>query len=467
MHILQKILADRDKPGCARGVYSVCSANEFVISAAMEEGVRTGAPVLIEATANQVNQYGGYTGMKPADFKEYAESLARKAGLDGDMLILGGDHLGPLTWQNECEADAMAKSEILIRDFIAAGFVKIHIDTSMRLADDDASARLSDETIAARAARLAAAAENARRSEQDASQAARQPLYIIGSEVPIPGGATGEDGNYNIPGGAAGEDGSCNIPGGAAGVGGESIDHGVRVTSPEQLLSTYRTFRDAFERAGLGGAFSRVLGIVVQPGVEFGDDQIDEYDRGEAKRLIAALPECGGLVFEGHSTDYQTKYKLREMARDGVAILKVGPALTFALREALFALEHIERELLSARSAEYTLSNFAGELDASMMRKPGDWIKHYRGGGPELYFKRRFSLSDRARYYLPDPTVQRAERLLIDNVNSVNIPLSLISQYLPTVYTAIREGRCAPDAESMLKMRVKDCIADYLFAVTC
>ena len=41
---------------------------------------------------------------------------------------------------------------------------------------------------------------------------------------------------------------------------------------------------------------------------------------GKAKELAAAIKEIPDLVFEGHSTDYQTKIKLREMVEDGVAI---------------------------------------------------------------------------------------------------------------------------------------------------
>ena len=54
----------------------------------------------------------------------------------------------------------MADAEELIRHYVGAGFTKIHIDTSMKVADDDPNIRLSDETIARRGARLARVAED-------------------------------------------------------------------------------------------------------------------------------------------------------------------------------------------------------------------------------------------------------------------------------------------------------------------
>ena len=52
-----------------------------------------------------------------------------------------------------------------------------------------------------------------------------------------------------------------------------------------------------------------------------------------------------GLVFEAHSTDYQPPESLSRLVIDGFAILKVGPGLTFALREALYALDEIAAAL--------------------------------------------------------------------------------------------------------------------------
>ena len=95
-HPIRKMIEKRKK-GIFCALPSYCSANELVIEAIMEEAGRNDDFVLIEATANQVNQYGGYTGMQAADFVAYINEIADRVGFDKERLMLGGDHLGPLT----------------------------------------------------------------------------------------------------------------------------------------------------------------------------------------------------------------------------------------------------------------------------------------------------------------------------------------------------------------------------------
>ena len=102
--------------GCRRaaneavGITSICSAHPVVIEAALRHGQRRSADVLIEATCNQVNQDGGYTGMTPGDFRAFVESIARDVGFDPSRLILGGDHLGPNPWKHLPVEDALDKA---------------------------------------------------------------------------------------------------------------------------------------------------------------------------------------------------------------------------------------------------------------------------------------------------------------------------------------------------------------------
>ncbi len=285
-----KQIVKAQKEGRAVGIYSCCSANEYVIRAALLKGKKDNSCVLIESTANQCDQYGGYTGMKPADFKAFVEDIAKEIGFDTNKLFLGGDHLGPLTFTSLNEEEAMKEADELIRCYVSAGFTKIHIDTSMRVKDDDVNTRLSDETIARRGARLAKVAEEAYAKLLETNPDAIEPVYIVGSEVPIPGGAQG------------------------------AVDEGVQVTKPEDFKATLNTFEKAFKDNGLDHAWSNVIGIVVQPGVEEKDSGCTEYDRAKAVDLCAAIRDYDNIVFEGHSTDYQTKSKLREMVEDGIAI---------------------------------------------------------------------------------------------------------------------------------------------------
>lgn len=408
------------KRGEAAGICSVCSAHPIVLEAAMEHAMAKGAPLLVEATANQTNQFGGYTGMLPAHFRDLVFGIAEKAKMPKESIILGGDHLGPLVWAKENEAEAMQKAHDLIRLFVQSGFTKIHIDTSMRLGDDDENAPLSDGTIARRAAALCKTAERVK-------DARNLPVYVVGSEVPIPGGAT------------------------------ENED-GVAVTSVGALRNTIEAFRAAFMAEGLEDAWRRVIAVVVQPGVEFADNSVVTYDEAKAEPLARCMRGVDSMVLEGHSTDYQTKQNLSNMKRDGIAILKVGPAVTFALREALFALECVERAIhASAPGGGY--SDFAATLDAAMLENPDNWIRHYHGTAEEIALKRKYSLSDRCRYYLGDRRVNGALERLCKNVES--IPLGLLMQYLPKQADKVLSGELSPDAKSLIKSKIKDILETY------
>ncbi len=431
IHPLKDIVR-KQKNGIAAGIYSACTANEYVILAAMERAARSNDYLLIEATANQVNQFGGYTGMTPIDFRDFVYELAKKVGFPKDKIILGGDHLGPLTWSNEEEESAMKKSCQLINDYVLAGFTKIHIDTSMRLKNDSTNEALSTQVIARRGAILCEVAEEAYRQLCLRDINALRPVYVVGSEVPIPGGS-------------------------------QSEEEGVQVTRVCDLEETIEAFKTEFYKLNLNTAWENVIAIVVQPGVEFGDETIHEYNREAARELCSALKKYPNLVFEGHSTDYQTPAALREMVEDGIAILKVGPALTFALREGLFALNRIEEELFRY-NPDVRLSNFAAVLDEAMLQNPSNWAKHYHGSGIKLRLARKYSLSDRSRYYLPDNSVRDSIQRLLKNLDSINIPLTLISEFMPMQYIKIRKGELSNNPESLLKDRVVDCIDDYLYA---
>lgn len=425
-----QLLWDR-ATGCQKGIYACCSANEYVIRAALRRAKARDAVVLVEATANQVNQDGGYTGMTPAEFRAFLDRLAARERMPAHRLLCGGDHLGPLTWRHLGEAQAMPKAETLVRSYVLAGFSKIHIDTSMRLADDDPDRRLPDQVIARRGAALCAAAEDAFAELCTTHPGAPAPVYVIGSEVPIPGGAM------------------------------ENEDT-VAVTRPEDCRATLEAFQEAFLQRGLEKAWERVIALVVQPGVEFADESVVEYDRTAAHSLMACLKEWPALVFEGHSTDYQPKERLRELVEDGVAILKVGPALTFALREGLFALERIETELAGLRP--FPRSGFRATLEWAMGEDDHYWGGYYQGREADMRYARAFSFSDRARYYLPAPRVSAALSTLLSNLDREGIPMALLSQYLPVQYQRVRDGQLSPRAEDLLMDHVGDWIDDYLYA---
>lgn len=427
-----KQLVINHKNGIKKGIMSVCSANKFVIEAVMENAKNHNELVLIESTANQVNQFGGYTAMNPKDFVCFVNKIAQSCGFNKSNLILGGDHLGPLTFVKENENKAMELAKELIEQYVLAGFTKIHIDTSMKLADDDKNTRLTDEVIAKRGAQLCIAAEKAFKKLLKTDQNILAPVYVLGSEVPIPGGAQGEE------------------------------QESIQITKSEDFTSTVNTFKNRFQEMGLEDAWDRVVAFVVQPGVEFSDTTIDEYDRKEAEELVKTIDNFPNLVFEGHSTDYQTKECLRMMVEDSIAILKVGPAVTFALREAVFALEGIEKELLG--KTDKHLSNFSNILENEMIKNPKNWENHYTGSMDGLQIKRKFSYSDRCRYYLNNENVNKSIYRLIENLSEAEIPKTLLSQYMPIQYTKVRSGIIKNTPTELIKDRIINYVDEYGYA---
>lgn len=172
-------MVEQHKRGKANGIYAVCSAHPIVLEAAIRYAHAYHTPLLIEATSNQVDQFGGYTGMTPADFRSFVCRLADSLDFSQDMLILGGDHLGPNRWQNLPAEQAMANADDLIKSYVAAGFKKIHLDCSMSCANDPVP--LTDEIVAERTARLAKVAEETCMAHFGESDL----VYVIGTEVPV------------------------------------------------------------------------------------------------------------------------------------------------------------------------------------------------------------------------------------------------------------------------------------------
>nr|WP_301538149.1 tagatose-bisphosphate aldolase subunit KbaZ [Providencia rettgeri] len=419
MHPLEKIV-QQNKLGQQNGIYSVCSAHPFVIEASLQQALDNNSFLLIEATSNQVDQFGGYTGMTPADFYHYVTEKAEKVGFPLNQLILGGDHLGPNRWQDLPAADAMDNADVLIAAYVAAGFKKIHLDCSMSCADDPVP--LTDEIVAERAARLAVIAEKTAKQQFGRSDI----VYVIGTEVPVPGGAT------------------------------EALE-GVEVTSPDAARKTLECHAEAFEKAGVGDCWQRVIGLVVQPGVEFDHTGVIDYQPEKAQALSKVVDDYSHLVFEAHSTDYQTEDAYKQLVRDHFAILKVGPALTFAMREALYSLCEIENEMFPAKQC----SHLKEKMERLMCSEPHFWQKYYHGDIHQQAFARVYSFSDRIRYYWPDKEISDAIDKLMNNLSAKPIPLPLLSQYLPHQFKQLREGLIDGSPKSFVFAKIRDVLSVY------
>jgi D-tagatose-1,6-bisphosphate aldolase subunit GatZ/KbaZ len=411
------------------GIYSVCSANSFVLEAVMLQAKRDETPLLIESTSNQVNQFGGYTGMTPGKFAAAVKEIARSVHFPEENLILGGDHLGPNPWQNETSDEAMKKASDLVEASVSAGYTKIHLDTSMRCMDDEGSTTPEANIIAERAALLCEASENVVKTN---SLLNMKPLYVIGTDVPIPGGAQEDLADIHI-------------------------------TQVDDVEQTIELTKEAFLKRDLDEAWERVIAIVVQPGVEFGNEWVVAYLPQKSKQLSLFIENYNKLVYEAHSTDYQKKDDLRRMVKDHFAILKVGPWLTFAFREAVFAMANIEKECLSGRKG-ITPSNLINVIEKTMNENPLYWKNHYHGDQDELGFAFKYSYSDRIRYYWPFPEIDSSLNRLLNNLQSNSIPLTLLSQFLPTQYQAVTEGQIQNTPQELIYHKINEVTSIYVEA---
>lgn len=401
-----------NRAGSGKAMPSVCSAHEDVLMASLMLAQDRRQTVLIEATSNQVNQFGGYTGMTPQDFARYVGQIAAAAGSDMDLVILGGDHLGPQAWRSEPADVAMGHAAVMMRDYVGAGFRKIHLDCSEGCAGEPA--QVGDALAAARAAELAKVCEET---------APGEVLYVIGTEVPPPGGARADE-------------------------------HGITPTSPERARATLEAHRQAFAALGLDAAFARVRGLVVQPGLEFAPSHIDHFDRMQPDLLSAALDGYPDLCFEAHSTDYQNDDVYPDLARRHFGILKVGPALTFAWREALYGLSHVDSWL-------HGTPHISATMERLMMANPKPWKGHY----PDDRALRHFGYADRIRYYWNEPDAQSELKDLHERLANAAIPEPLLRAYIPHSVATTAENlarRGIPLSRAILISSVQLALEPYM-----
>jgi len=424
-------IIEQQKTGKIVGITSICSSNPYVIEAALIRTRNHNNVVLIESTSNQVDQFGGYTGMTPTDFVKFIYELAQKCNYPKDKIILGGDHLGPNVWQHEPPELALKKAKDQIKTYVEAGYSKIHLDASMPLKGDptDHKGALPLELSALRTAELCAVAEETFNKSNNSD---RQLSYIIGTDVPIPGGA-----HHSL---------KDIVP-----------------TKVGEVKNTIQLTQKSFEELGLLEAWNRVIAVVVQPGVDFSQDSILEYNRQKTASLTSLIESKDNLVYEAHSTDYQKGNSLREMVEDHYAILKVGPWLTFAYREAVIALTRVEHEFLSQRK-DVILSDLQKTINLEMDNFPKYWQKHYKGSKGEINLSKIYSYSDRVRYYWPFENIQKGLNRLIQNLTENPIPLTLISQYLSGQYWKIRNSELSLNPVRIIHDNISKVLEIYDYA---
>jgi D-tagatose-1,6-bisphosphate aldolase subunit GatZ/KbaZ len=413
---LRQIIA-RNRAGEPVAIPSVCTAHPDALEASLTLAETLDEPVVIEATSNQVNQDGGYTGLRPAGFIAYVNDIAARAGVRPSRILFGGDHLGPQAWRKRPAEQAMDKAHRMVADYAAAGFTKIHLDCSEGCAGEPA--QLPDHITATRSAALATTAL------QHAPDPAKL-LFVIGTEVPPPGGA-------------------------------RTDDHGdIPPTTPEAATATLAAHEAAFRAANL--SLDQIGGLVVQPGVEFSPMEVHHLPLHRDPGLLASLANWPDICLEAHSTDYQHPQVFPRLAELGFAFQKVGPALTFAWREALYALD-----TLRFQAGWATGPSLADDMEAVMLADPGHWQGHYHGTSAEPRVERHFGLADRIRYYWPQAQARKAVVRLFADLEGRNLPdPALLAHFRPDEIAAARQSRrCL--APALALARVQSALRPYFF----
>ena len=101
-----------------------------------------------------------------------------------------------------------------------------------------------------------------------------------------------------------------------------------------------------------------------------------------------------------------------------------------------------------------------------MLDQPGQWQQYYAGTAEEQAIARRYSYSDRMRYYWPDPQVEAAVGALLESLTHREIPDPLLSAFLPAQYERVRSRVLPPAPRELVIDRVRDVLRTYAAAVT-
>lgn len=414
--ILRRVIA-RNRAGEAAAIPSVCSAHPEVLRACLMRAEVLDRPIVIEATSNQVNPDGGYTGLTPAGFVGFVGQIAAAAGVRRERIIFGGDHLGPQVWRKGAADAAMARARDMVTAYVQAGFAKIHLDCSQGCAGEPA--QLGNALAAARAAELA----------QACHAAAADPgalLYVIGTEVPPPGGARKDEAAAIAP------------------------------TTAASASATLAAHAAAFTRLGLVAEIGQIGGLVVQPGVEFSPMAVHHLPLARDPGLRAVLADWPQTCLEAHSTDYQHPAAYPRLAALGFAFQKVGPALTFAFRQAVYGLDTLCQMAGWASGA-----SLCDTMERLMLADPGAWQGHYHG--EDLRLQRHFGLADRIRYYWPQPEAKATVARLLADLQGRALPEALLRQVFAPAVLERADGLAMARPQALIAATIQLALDPYFF----
>jgi D-tagatose 6-phosphate 4-epimerase len=130
------------------------------------------------------------------------------------------------------------------------------------------------------------------------------------------------------------------------------------------------------------------------------------------------------------------------------------------MREALYGLDHIAREL----DPVWENSALEPQMERIMLAEPKYLVDYYQGASGEQRLLRHYSYSDRIRYYWPAEDAKAAVSRLLAKLDAQPIPEPLISQFLPHCYQAVRQGVIAPRPRPLILEAIRQAFRPYLVA---
>lgn len=340
---------------------SFCTSNFDVIKAIFLYVKKKKYPVLLECTSNQVNQFGGYTGLNPREFNKKVKSLNSEIKIRKENIILGADHLGPLPWKNFDKKKAFLNAKQLLRLIVKENFTKIHLDTTIKCRNDK---NLNLEEIRSRFLEL---------FNIIPKRKLNKIYFVAGSEVPFAGGG---DFNQNI-------------------------------SKLEDIKNDYLIYDSAinFNKS------QKEFALVIEPGMSFTNNKVFKPKIKNLKKIIK-FSRKKRIFFEAHSTDYQKMNVLKKLVKANFKFLKVGPELTFKYHDSLKFMLNLEKKIIPKND----LSKLNENLKKIMNKNKKYWKSYYKGSISKINYLKFNSKLDRIRYYWSDKLIEKSKKKLFKNI---------------------------------------------------
>lgn len=344
---------------------SFCTANFNVIKILIIFAKYYNLPILLESTSNQVNQFGGYTGLTPRQFYKKIDKLKKKIKIKNKQVMIGADHLGPLPWKKLNSKIALKNAKTLIKKCISLKYDKIHIDSTIVCKDDK---NLNLNLIRSRSAKI---------FNTVPKKDIKNIFFVFGSEVPFAGG-----GNTNK----------------------------IKPSVLNNIKVDYFLYNSILKN--LNSNKKNKFSLVVEPGMAFSNSKISLPKLKKFKKNLS-FSKKNNFSYEAHSTDYQRLVTLKKLVKNNFRFLKVGPELTFDFYQAIKKMEKIEDTNCNQKS------NISYELMKAMSKDNKYWKDYYKGTKKKIEFLKLNSYLDRMRYYWDSKNVKKSMIKLFKNIDTI------------------------------------------------